>query len=221
MKTKYLILIVSLFLFLSHSTNAQDLDGIYLIVKAEDYVHRAESTSKIVRSSYYNQENYRDTVKIFEGYLSNPYTDSKNKKIIEFWHFYRIMPKAHEASISPQDQHKTFLKDSSFLNTVDCIYWDDIKDLSFGDAKDYIGTLLFNKTADGRWVRKTIYVIDLAENHPKGRIKLYQVKDMRKEWFRTIFIDNDDKQNWEKNVKAVREKVDKRREQRKDKPFKN
>ncbi|MBQ7773161.1 MAG: hypothetical protein IJ383_05430, partial [Bacteroidales bacterium] len=65
-----------------------------------------------------------------------------------------------------------------------------------------------------------IYVIDLAEKHPDGKIKLYQVEDMRKEWEKTIFWDDNDKQEWIKHTKVVKEKMDKRRGQRKLKQFK-
>ena len=106
------------------------------------------------------------------------------------------------------------------MNAVDCLYWDDVKDLTYSESKGYIGSMLFRKMPDGRLERRTIYVIDLAEKHPDGKIKLYQVEDGRKEWFNTFFLDENEKQTWEKKVKAVREKVNKRREQRKNKPFK-
>ena len=220
MKTIYLMFTVCLFMALGDKVNAQDSDGIYLIVNAMKYDSRAEAANNVVRSTYYNKEgHYRDTVKIFRAYVYNPYTNSKNKKVLELWHFYRIKPKAHETDINPQDQHKTFLKDCSFLNTVDCLYWDDVKDLSWGDAKDYIGPLLFHKMPDGKKIKRTIYVVDLAEKYPNGKIKLYQVQDMNKEWSRTIFIDENDKQEWVKHTKTVREKIDKRRVERKAKPF--
>ena len=136
------------------------------------------------------------------------------------WHSYRITPKAHENTINPEDQHKTFLKDSSFLNTVDCLYWEDVKDLSWGDAKEYIGKLLFKVMPDGARVKRTIYVVDLVEKYPDGKIKLYQAEDMTKEWKKTIFWDENDRQEWIQHSKIVKEKIDKRRTDRKAKQFK-
>ena len=215
---KFIIIVILFLLGLGNTVQAQESNGLFIIIDAQKFTINETSEAKqngcAVRYTFNGGEYFKDSIITFKLYLSTREYDFWN-----LWHFYRIKPKAHETDINPQDQHKTFLKDCSFLNTVDCLYWDDVKDLSWGDAKDYIGPLLFHKMPDGKKIKRTIYVVDLAEKYPNGKIKLYQVQDMNKEWSRTIFIDENDKQEWVKHTKTVREKIDKRRVERKAKPF--
>lgn len=212
---KHIKLIMTILVILTTTDiKAQDKDGIYIIIGAQKIKDLSERTEYAVRTTYVS-DNYKDSVQIFQLYVQ-----SKDVCLWRLWHFYMIKPKAYESAINPKDQHKTFLKDSSFLNIVECLYWDDIKDLDYGDARDYIGSLLFHRMPDGKKIKRTIYVIDLAEKHPDGKIKLYQVEDMSKEWEKTIFWDDNDKQEWIKHTKVVKEKMDKRRGQRKLKQFK-
>ena len=213
MKKIYIAFILTI-CFVINNISAQDMDGIYIVVNAKRCASY-DPNIDAYRYTYYNSHSFRDSVQIFRMYVP-----SFNVPIMRFWHFYSIKPKANETAVNPKDQHKTFLKDSSFLDTVDCLYWDDVKDLNYGDARDYIGPLLFKRMPNGKRIKKTIYVIDLAEKHPGGKIKLYQVEDMRKEWDKMIFEDENDKQEWIKHTKTVKEKIDKRRANRKAKQFK-
>ena len=213
MKKIYIVFILTI-CFVINNISAQDKNGIYIVVSAKRCASYDPNVSAR-RDTYYNSHSYRDSVQMFSMYVP-----SFKVRIMDFWHFYRIKPKANETTVNPKDQHKTFLKDSSFLNTVECLYWDDVKDLNYGDARDYIGPLLFQRMPNGKRIKKTIYVIDLAEKHPGGKIKLYQVEDMRKEWDKMIFEDENDKQEWINHSNKVKEKIDKRRADRKAKQFK-
>ena len=195
--------------------HAQDKNGIYVVVKGQKKLNISKRTENVVRSTYIS-EDYKEPAQIFNLYIS-----SMDVCLWRLWHFYRITPNPHENNINPLDQHKTFLKDSLFLNTVDCLYWDDVKDLSWGEAKEYIGKLLYQIMPDGSRVKRIIYVVDLAEKQLEEKIKIYQVENMSgREWSRTIFIDENDKQEWIKHSKIVKEKIDKRRAERKARPFK-
>ena len=192
---------------------AQDKDGIYVVIEAKNNMNLSEKTENAVRSTYIS-EDYKEPAQIFRLYIP-----SKDVCIWRLWHFYRINPKPRETNINTQDQHKTFLKDSSFLNAVECLYWDDVKDLSWEDAHDYIGQLVFHRMPDGKKVKRTIYVIDLAEKQSDGKIKIYQVEDMSGVSIRSDLMPEDDKQEWIKHMKTIREKIDKRRAERKAKPY--
>ena len=216
MERVYKIIIVLGLTLLYSIAYAQDAKGVYVIVKSETNKEIAKFNGNVIRDVYNSSSgNYRNPISIFRLYAHD-----KDHGQLELWHFYRINPKPHENTINPQDQHKTFLKDSSFLNTVDCLYWDDVKDLSWGDAHDYIGQSVFHRMQDGKKVKRTIYVIDMAEKQSDGKIKIYQVEDMSGISIRSDFMPEDEKQEWVKHTKTVREKIDKRRAERKARPFK-
>ena len=87
-----------------------------------------------------------------------------------------------------------------------------------GEIEIYIGPLLFHKMPDGKMVKRTIYVVDLAEKHPANQIKIYQVQDMKGSgWFISTYSKEDAKQSWVQHEKAIRKQIDQRREQRKEK----
>ena len=213
MKNKSIILILLIGLIVNNAY-AQDKDGIYIIVNAHKSNISYDPNYNVLRHAFYG-DRFRDSVQEFRMYV--PFY---KVPIMYFWHFYSIKPKVHEVTVNPKDQHKIFLKDSSFLNSVNCLFWDDVKDLDYGDAKEYVGKLLFKIMPDGSRVKRTIYVVDLAEKHPNGKIKLYKVEDMTKEWTKTIYRNESDKQEWIKHTKEVKEKIDKRRADRKAKQFK-
>lgn len=216
MRKQHTILLIILITMAYGIINAQDKDGIYIIIKAQKINKLEERTESVIRYGYHSSSGkYRDDIQVFRLYHSD--NDSQDWSLR---HFYLIQPKNGDTTIKTEDQHKTFFKDSLYLKDVECLYWDDVKDLSYSEIKGYIGPLLFRKMPDGRLERRTIYVVDLAEKHPDEKIKLYQVEDGRKEWFNTFFLDENEKRLWEREVKNARGKVDQRREQRKEKSFK-
>jgi len=217
MKRIFITFFISVLVHICNAVCAQDPDGIYVIIKAQKAMEESQYNKDATRDIYNSSKgNYKNPIIIF----SLPF-DTNSRKW-DLWHFYRIKPKPHETSVNPKDQHKVFLKDSSFLSTVDCLYWDDIKDLNPGEIEIYIGPLLFHKMPDGKMVKRTIYVVDLAEKHPANQIKIYQVQDMKGSgWFISTYSKEDAKQSWVQHEKAIREQIDQRREQRKEKSFKN
>ncbi|MBQ8645270.1 MAG: hypothetical protein IJ476_02730, partial [Bacteroidales bacterium] len=136
-----IILTIIMLLSISNIIHAQDSNGLYLITNAKkinikEYTN-SNSSGYSIRYISKGDEYYKDSILTFNLYLS-----TREYEFWKLWHFYMIKPKACESAINPKDQHKTFLKDSSFLNIVECLYWDDIRDLDYGDARDYIGSLL-------------------------------------------------------------------------------
>ncbi|MBQ2912912.1 MAG: hypothetical protein IJE52_04390 [Bacteroidales bacterium] len=209
MKKISILLILLTTCIVTNNTYTQDKNGIYIIVSAHKKRVSYDNNYNVLRYAFFD-EMFKDSVQVFRMFAP-----SYKIPIMKFWHFYSLKPKVDEISVNPNDQHKTFFKDSSFLNTVDCLYWDDVKDMKSKDAKEYIGPLLFH---NGTYPQKTIYIVDLAEKHPNGKIKIYQVEDMVKDWSVGPHFEGEYERS--KYMRTVKEKIDKLREQRKTKPFK-
>lgn len=214
MKKLYLILVICIILPVNE-VFSQDVNGLYFVVKSEDKSNEENVLGKVIKSKYFDNTYFahRDSVIIFNAYLK-----TSDNPILRLWHFYLVKPKLGKTTIDAKDQHKVYYKDSSFLSFVDCIYWDDIKDMKRIDFKEYIGPELRNKMPNENKMQRTIYLVDLAEKEPNGKIKIYQVEDVIKQWHTGPHIEGEEERA--QYMKTVREKIDKRRAERKAEPFK-
>ena len=83
------------------------------------------------------------------------------------------------------------------------------------DFKEYIGPKLKYRKQNGKWEQRTIYIVNMSEKQTDGKLVIYQVEDVVKQWNTGPKIQVGSER--EKHVRALYEKVDKRREQRKEK----
>lgn len=209
MKKKLIFLIC--ILILGNMLYSQDSKGIYFVVEAKNRPESMEPLGLVLKDRYYEKNySYKDSITIF-----NAYVNTSNIPVLRLWHFYRIKPKMGEDNINAGDQHKVYIKDSSFLNTVDCVYWEDVRDLSRADFKEYIGPKLKYGKQNGKWEQRTIYIVNMSEKQTDGKLVIYQVEDVVKQWNTGPKIQVGSER--EKHVRALYEKVDKRKEQRKEK----
>lgn len=214
MKKLYLILVLCL-IIPRIKVFSQDENGLYFVVKSEYKSNEGSVLGKVIKSKYFDNTYfaYRDSVIIFNAYLT-----TSDNPILRLWHFYLVKPKLGKTKIESKDQHRVYYKDSSFLNSVDCIYWEDIKDMIRIDFKEYLGPELRNKMLNENKMQRTIYLVDLSEKEPNGKIKIYQVEDVIRQWHTGPHIEGEEERA--QYMKTVKEKIDKRRVERKIKPFK-
>ena len=212
---KKLLIFSICILILGNKIFSQDNNGIYFIAETKKCSENVEQLGIIFKEKYYDDKkhSYKDSITIF-----NAYVNTSSIPVLRLWHFYRIKPKSGENNINTKDQHKIYIRDSSFLSTVDCVYWEDVRDLSRIDFKEYIGPKLKYRKQNGKWEQRAIYVVDLSEKQADGKLVIYQVEDVVKQWNTGPNIQLGSER--EKHVRALYEKVDKRREQRKGNPFK-
>ncbi len=194
---------------------SQDVNGLYFVVKSEYNSNEGSVSGKVIKSKYFDDTYfaYRDSVIIFNAYLT-----TSDNPILRLWHYYLVKPKLGKTTIESKDQHRVYYKDSSFLNYADCIYWEDIKDMTRIDFKEYIGPELWGKKPDGEKIQRTIYLVDLAGNETNGKIEIYQVEDVIKQWHTGPHLEGEEERA--QYMKSVKVKIDKRRDDRKAKQFK-
>ncbi len=167
MKKRFSFIVTICVLLLSTSIFAQDLNGVYFVFSSENgEALRDEDmqySGKVYKVAFHDDENfYKDDITIFEGYSS-----SEQYVSLELWHFYMIRPKVGKQNIDEKDQHKTYIKDVSFLNSVACYHWNDLKNMTALELRKHVKDFIFNKK---------VYAVDLSETLPDGKVKIYEVE---------------------------------------------
>ena len=196
-----IIAILFVMAFMANEIIAQENNAVYIVVNAEKTTTDediAKRSADVIRGTYYNQETYRDTIQTFRLYVK-----SHELQVITLWHYWKFKP-SNLKSLRPNDQHEVYYKDSTFLNTVNTFYWEDFDGFESYEVRHVLHDAIWDRELNGR---RRIYLVDLNEKHPDGKIKLYEVQIAGGFEVTTMGLDEEAAAEWQNRFQKIKDKV--------------
>lgn len=213
MKRIYKIIAILVMAFVVNKATAQESNAVFIVVNAEKvYTDEdiARRTADVIRGTYYRPETYKDTVQTFQLFVKG-----HKLPVIRLWHYWQLK-QGNMKSLRPNDQHEVYYKDSTFLNTVNTFYWEDFDGFESYEVRHVLHDAIWDRELNGR---RRIYLVDLNEKHPDGKIKLYEVQIAGGFEVTTMGLDEEAAAEWQNRFKKIKERVREKQQQRREKGY--